>query len=280
MQPFGDRVVDAVARLGPLCVGIDPSPSLLARWDLPDGPEGVRSFGEQCVEALGGAVAVVKPQVAFFERHGAAGMAALESVIATARAEGMLVIADAKRGDVASTAEAYGDAWFAGPLAADALTVTPYVGVEALEPIVAAARGAGGGVFVLTASSNPEGRGIQEAVTEDGGTVEEAVLAAVTERNRTELAEAGPGRRLGSVGAVIGATRTPGALPLAAVGGVLLAPGVGAQGATAADVGAAFAGCPAGAVLPSASRGVLAHGVHRLRAEALRLQEDLAAVLG
>lgn len=280
MQPFGDRVVDAVGRLGPLCVGIDPSSSLLARWGLGDDPEGVRSFGEQCVEALGGSVAVVKPQVAFFERHGAAGMAALESVIAAARAEGMLVIADAKRGDVASTAEAYGDAWFAGPLAADALTVTPYVGVGALDPIVAAARKAGGGVLVLTASSNPEGRGIQEAVTGDGRTVEEAVLADVAERNRAELASAAPGRRLGSVGAVVGATRTPGTLPLPAVGGVLLAPGLGAQGATPADVGAAFAGCPPGSVLPSVSRGLLNGGPRQLRAGALRLQEDLAAVLG
>ena len=279
MQPFGDRVVEAVGRLGPLCVGIDPSSELLARWDLRDDPDGVRAFGERCVELLTGAVAVVKPQVAFFERHGAAGMAALEAVIAAARAAGMLVIADAKRGDVATTAEAYGDAWFASPLAADAVTVTPYVGVGALEPMVAAARRVGGGVLVLTASSNPEGRAIQEAVAEDGRTVERAVLDAVTELNRKELAT-GPAQRLGSVGAVIGATRSPGALPLPAAGGVLLAPGVGAQGATAAQIGAVFAGCPAGSVLPSVSRALLAAGPTGLRAGADRLQQDLAAVLG
>lgn len=278
MQPFGDRVVDAVVRFGPLCVGIDPSAELLARWNLPDDAHGLRTFGERCVEQLGGAVAVVKPQVAFFERHGAAGMASLEAVITAARASGLLVIADAKRGDVASTAEAYGEAWFASSLAVDALTVTPYVGVGALEPMVGAARRSGGGVIVVTASSNPEGRGIQEAVTADGQSVEAAVLEAVADLNRKELA-ANPGQRLGSVGAVVGATRTPSALPLATTGGVLLAPGVGAQGATVADIAAVFAGCPAGSVLPSISRGLLSGGPARLRSDALRLQEDLAAAL-
>jgi orotidine-5'-phosphate decarboxylase len=279
VQPFGDRVVDAVGRFGPLCVGIDPSSELLAQWGLPDDSTGVRAFGIQCVAALHGAVAVVKPQVAFFERHGAAGMAALEAVIAAAREGGLLVIADAKRGDVASTAEAYADAWFSSPLAVDALTVTPYVGVGALEPFVAAASRVGGGVIVLTASSNPEGRGIQEAVTEGGETVEAAVLEAVAELNRKERA-GNPSLRLGSTGAVVGATRAPRVLDLAATGGVILAPGVGAQGATAADVAAVFAGCPAGSVLPSVSRGLLATGPQRLRSETLRLQEDLAGALG
>lgn len=278
MQPFGDRVLEAVGRLGPLCVGIDPSAELLARWGLPDDAGGVRAFGERCVEELGGAVGVVKPQVAFFERQGAAGMAALEAVIGAARDAGLLVIADAKRGDVASTAEAYGDAWFAGPLAADAVTVTPYVGLGALYPMVEAARRAGGGVLVLTASSNPEGRGVQEARTAEGRTVEESLLEAVSELNRKEL-ESAPGQRMGSVGAVVGATRSPRALPLATTGGVLLAPGVGAQGATAADVAAVFAGCPAGSVLPSASRALLAKGPDLVRSEALRLQEALAAAL-
>lgn len=278
MRPFGDRVMDAAGRLGPLCVGIDPSAELLARWGLPDGADGLRAFGERCVEELRGAVAVVKPQVAFFERHGAAGMGALEAVIAAAHDAGLLVIADAKRGDVASTAEAYGDAWFVGPLAADALTVTPYVGLGALNPLVEAARRSGGGVIVLTASSNPEGRMVQEARTGDGRTVEEALLESVAELNRKEL-ESAPAQRLGSVGAVVGATRAPRALPLAATGGVLLAPGVGAQGATPADVGAVFAGCPAGSVLPSVSRGLLAKGPERLRPEALQLQEALAAAL-
>ncbi len=279
MQPFADRVAEATGRLGPLCVGIDPSASLLEQWGLPDGPDGLRAFGERCVQALRGAVAVVKPQVAFFERLGSAGMAALESVIAAARAEGMLVIADAKRGDVASTAEAYAQAWFSSPLAADAVTVTPYVGLGALAPLLAAARMAGGGVLVLTASSNPEGRMVQEAVTASGRTVEEALLDAAAELNRAEVA-ARPGQRLGSVGAVVGATRSPQALPVATLGGVLLAPGVGAQGATAADVGAAFAGCPPGSVLPSVSRGLLSQGPDGLRSGALRLQEDLAAALG
>lgn len=278
LQPFGDRVFEAVGRFGPLCAGIDPSAELLAAWNLPDSADGVRAFGERCVKELNGAVGVVKPQVAFFERHGAAGVAALESVIGAARAEGLIVIADAKRGDVASTAEAYGEAWFESTLAVDALTVTAYVGLGALAPMVAAARRAGGGVIVVTATSNPEGRALQEAVLDGGRTVEESLLAEIGELNREELA-GHPERRLGSVGAVVGATRAPRALALATAGGVLLAPGLGAQGATVADVAAVFAGCPAGSVLPSVSRGLLAGGPDGLRALALRLQEDLAAAL-
>ncbi|HEY5245264.1 MAG TPA: orotidine-5'-phosphate decarboxylase, partial [Acidimicrobiales bacterium] len=130
-EAFGERLVDAVARSGPLCAGIDPSAALLGAWGLPDDADGLRAFGAACVEAFAGAVPVVKPQVAFYERHGSAGLAALETLIAEASAAGLLVVADAKRGDIDSTSEAYADAWLgrSSRLAADAVTATPYLGL-------------------------------------------------------------------------------------------------------------------------------------------------------
>ena len=289
-----------MAELGPLCVGIDPSPALLGRFELPDSPDGLRAFCEICIEALSGVVAVVKPQVAFFERHGAAGLAAFERVVAVARDAGMLVIADAKRGDIASSAEAYADAWFRGPLAADALTASPYVGVDALLPMVLAARATGRGLIVVVTSSNPEGREVQGAVLCDGSTVEQAILGRIGQWNAEELAApagpgraglgragpgragpggAGPGPALGSVGAVVGATGGTPPQGLGELGGVVLAPGLGAQGATVSDVARRFSGCPPRSVLPAASRGLLSCGPEGLHAAAGRLRDELAAVL-
>src|SRR5580700_11935597 len=135
---FGVRVAQAVSRLGPLCAGIDPSAALLTRWGLPDSPEGLRGFCEICIEALAGTVPVIKPQVAFFERHGSAGLAELERLIAAATEAGLLVLCDAKRGDIDSTAEAYGSAWLddGSTLACDAVTVHPYLGLAALAPMI------------------------------------------------------------------------------------------------------------------------------------------------
>lgn len=298
MQPFGERVAAAVASTGPLCVGIDPSQRLLHTWGLTDDAEGCRAFGEMCVEQLAGVVPAVKPQVAFFERHGAGGMVALERVLAAAREAGLLTIADAKRGDVGSTGEAYAAAWFDSPLAGDAVTATPYVGFGALAPMVDSARRTGRGLLVLVASSNPEGRRLQEARTHDGRSVEAMLLAEIAECNKAELAAAAGGssvaaRSVGSVGAVVGATRAQpdnraaararpeGELvgSLAAVGGVILAPGLGAQGATVSDVGTLFGECPAGTVLPSASRALLSTGPRRLARAAADLRDQLAAVL-
>ena len=172
---FGDRVAAAVARTGPLCAGIDPSAALLAKWGLSDDAKGLRSFCASCVEGFAGAVSVVKPQVAFFERHGSAGLAELERLIADATAAGLIVIADAKRGDIDSTAAAYADAWLgeASPLAVDAVTVHPYLGLGALSPLVDLAAANGKGVLVVARSSNPEGRDLQQAVTAAGPGVED-----------------------------------------------------------------------------------------------------------
>ncbi|MDA8274501.1 MAG: orotidine-5'-phosphate decarboxylase [Actinomycetota bacterium] len=275
---FAARVAAALSATGPLCVGIDPSPSLVAQWGLADDGPGLEAFGLRVVEALAGEIAVVKPQVAFFERHGSAGYRALESVVAAARQAGLLVVADAKRGDIGSTAEAYAAAWLdpASPLAADAVTAVAYLGMGALEPLVTLASATGRGVIVVARSSNPEGAAVQAARTADGTTVGDAVLAAVAEANAS-------GRyRPGTIGAVVGATLEPSAFDLSTVGGVLLLPGVGAQGATPASVARLAAGCSPGTVLPSSSRSILVAGPEpgRLRAAAVAERDALANALG
>ncbi len=278
VEPFGSRFSRAVGDLGPLCAGIDPSADLLASWGLPDDAGGLRAFSSRCVEAFAGVLPAVKPQVAFFERHGASGMAALEELVASATDAGLLVVADAKRGDVGSTMAAYAEAWLdpRSPLAADAVTATPYVGLGALEPLFRAAAAGGRGVFVVVRSSNPEGRTVQEARTEGGSgpSVEDALLAELAARNGEG------GVAASSLGAVVGATLEAKAA-VAAIGGPVLAPGVGAQGATAEDVGRRFASCPPGSVLPSASRSLLAAGpeVRDLSRAAARLRDELAAAL-
>jgi orotidine-5'-phosphate decarboxylase len=276
---FGERVRSAIGAFGPLCVGIDPSPTLLEGFGLRDDAEGLFSFGAACIEALAGVAAVVKPQVAFFERHGSSGMSAFERLLGIARDAGLLVIADAKRGDIGSTTEAYADAWFRGPLAADAVTATPYVGVDALAPMVVAARATARGLIVLVTSSNPEGRELQEAVVAGGGTVEQALVARVSRWNAEEVGHAGSGR-LGSVGVVVGATGA--AAPpehLADLAGVVLVPGLGAQGATVHDVARRFGGCLPATVLVAVSRALLSVGPGGLRTAASRLRDDLAGAL-
>ncbi|MBV8462805.1 MAG: orotidine-5'-phosphate decarboxylase [Acidimicrobiales bacterium] len=275
---FADRVEAAAAATGPLCAGIDPSASLLASWGLRDDPDGLHAFCRNCVEAFAGVVAAIKPQVAFFERHGSAGMEQLERLVADATAAGLIVIADAKRGDIDSTAEAYADAWLgdASPLAADAVTAHPYLGLGALAPLFRLAAGNGRGVLVVARSSNPEGRSLQQAVTSGGAAVEDMLLAEVAALN------ASPEVPAGTVGAVIGATLEPSDFALSQLGGVILAPGLGAQGAGPADVAERFAGCPAGRVLPSSSRGLLTAGPDpvALRRSAQSLARELALLLG
>ena len=228
----------AVADTGPLCAGIDPSSVLLDRWGLPDEPRGLREFASRCVEAFAGTVAAVKPQVAFFERFGSAGMAALERLLEWARDAELLVIADAKRADIENTMTGYATAWLdpQSPLSADAVTAVPYLGLAALQPMIEVAARHDRGVLVVVRSSNPEGRVVQEARTGSGTgpSVEDQLLSEIATANN------GPGARPGTVGAVIGATLPPTSFSLATLGGVVLAPGVGAQGATAADVAAAL----------------------------------------
>ncbi|MCC2308433.1 orotidine-5'-phosphate decarboxylase [Cellulomonas chengniuliangii] len=281
---FGARLAEAMDAHGPLCVGIDPHPGLLAAWGLPDDASGLAAFARTVMEAVGGRVAAVKPQSALFERHGSAGVAVLEEVVAAGRATGTLVIVDAKRGDIGSTMAAYADAYLrdGSPLAGDALTVSPFLGFGSLEPAVEAARATGRGLFVLALTSNPEGASVQHARDASGVSVAAAIAGQARLLNERETAASGA--ELGSVGLVVGATIGSAAhdagVDLAAVRGPLLAPGVGAQGAGAAELAAVF-GPARRAVLASSSRGVLAAGPDReaLRRAAERACAEAAAAL-
>ncbi|MCL2668821.1 MAG: orotidine-5'-phosphate decarboxylase [Micrococcales bacterium] len=259
--PFADRLVAAMDEHGPLAVGIDPHPSLLRAWGLADDVEGLRSFALGVVGALGGRVAALKPQSALFERHGSAGVRVLEEVIFAGRQAATLVIVDAKRGDVGSTMTGYADAYLrdGSPLAADAVTLSPYLGFGSLAPAVDAAVASGRGVFVLALTTNPEAAGVQHAVDASGTPVAVGVAQAASQVNAQNLGERG----LGPVGLVVGATvgDAPArlGLDLAGVRGVLLAPGVGAQGAGPAELAQVF-GTARHAVLASASRSVLGAG--------------------
>jgi len=281
---FGARLAAAMDAHGPLCVGIDPHPGLLAAWGLSDDVVGLRAFARTVLDAVAGHVAAVKPQSALFERHGAAGVAVLEEVVAAGRETGTLVIVDAKRGDIGSTMVAYADAYLrdGSPLAGDALTVSPYLGFGSLAPAVEAAASSGRGLFVLALTSNPEGASVQHARDADGVAVAAQIARAAGALNALEIDASGAS--LGSVGLVVGATVGPAAaqlgIDLVAVRGPLLAPGVGAQGAGAAELAAVF-GAARRAVLASSSRGVLAAGPDRasLLAAARRAAGDAATAL-
>lgn len=284
---FGERIAGAMADHGPLCVGIDPSSALLASWGLPDDASGLRTFALTVAEALVGRVAALKPQSAFFERHGSAGIAVLEEVLATVRGSdgGTQVILDAKRGDIGSTMDAYAQAYLrdGAPLACDALTVSPYLGFGSLEPALVAAAETGRGLFVLALTSNPEGAQVQHAAA-DGGSVAGLIAREAAARNARELAGSPDDAGLGSVGLVVGATIGDAAqrlgVDLAAVRGPLLAPGVGAQGGRPEHLERVF-GAARRTVLASASREVLAAGpgTAELRSAARRLGDAVAAAV-
>ncbi|MFP3465496.1 orotidine-5'-phosphate decarboxylase [Leifsonia sp. SIMBA_070] len=286
--PFGERLARVFAERGRLCVGIDPHAHLLEEWGLPASADGLRSFGLTVVEAAAGRAGIVKPQVAFFERFGAAGYAALEEVLAAARAAGLLVIADAKRGDIGTSVTAYAEAWLTpgSPLEADAMTVAAYQGVGSLAAAMELGDRAGKGLFVLAATSNPEAAAVQQALVQDGPrsglSVARAIIEDVHSFNQDHSAHA----PYGSVGLVLGATveladygidvatageRTP-ALPV-------LAPGFGHQGARVEDAPRLF-GSLAHGVIVSESRGLLSAGPQRLAEAVGRRAEEVRALHG
>jgi len=265
---FGTRLAAAVAERGPLCLGIDPHPELLTAWGLTVDVAGLERFAEACVDAFAGQVAVVKPQVAFFETYGAAGYAVLEDTIAALGQAGVLVLADAKRGDIGTTMAAYAAAWAgASPLAGDAVTASPYLGFGSLRPLLDTAAATDRGVFVLAATSNPEGAEVQRAMT-DGRTVAQTIVDHVAAENRAAGA--------GSVGVVIGATLAD--VPdLSNLGGPVLLPGVGAQGGRPEGL-AGLGGAAPGSLLPAVSRDVLraGPGVAAVRAAGERMRDAVA----
>ena len=271
---FGSRVHAAVRARGPLCAGIDPHAALLHEWGLDDSVEGLERFALAATEALAPEVAVVKPQSAFYERFGSRGIAVLERVITLARAGGALVLLDVKRGDIGSTSQAYAEAYLdpASPVAADAITVSPFLGLGSLDPFVDTARKHDAGLFVLARTSNKEAPEVQAARTPDG----RSVTATVLDHLRRLNAGVEP---LGSFGAVVGATIGETGEDFA-INGPLLAPGYGAQGGTAADLPRIF-GAALPAVLPSTSRELLRLGpdAASMRAAVRRANDELRALL-
>lgn len=271
---FGSRLAAAIAARGPLCVGIDPHPELMRAWGLPVDAEGLARFCDICVQAYtSGPVgfAIVKPQVAFFEAYGSRGFAVLERTTAALQEAGVLVLADAKRGDIGSTMAAYAEAWVGqGPLAADAVTASPYLGFGSLAPLIDLAAANGRGVFVLAATSNPEGASVQRAIV-DGRTVAQSIVDAAAAVNRSAATE------LGSVGVVIGATLGAAVPDVSALAGPVLVPGVGAQGGRPDALGG-LGGAQPGQLLPAVSREVLQAGpdATAIRVAGERLRDAVA----
>ncbi len=276
MADFGTRLAGTLADRGALCLGIDPHEFLLSEWGLPDTANGVREFALRAIDAAEGSIGIVKPQIAFFERHGSAGYAVLEEVLATARSAGLLVIADVKRGDIGSTVAAYGEAWLTpgSSLEADAMTIVAYQGLGSLTDPIARAQQHGKGLFVLAATSNPEAAATQTATVRRGAHAGQSVAAAIVEGVR-ELNAQSP--VLGGVGVVLGATvdlgdygidrealeRTP-----------ILAPGFGDQGAELTDLHALY-GAVSPNIIANVGRSVLRQGPDGMRDELVRLTAQL-----
>ena len=277
MTSFALRLQQKIAEHGPLCVGIDPSAALLKSCDLPNTAEGALEFGKRVLEAADYRISLLKPQSAFFERFGSAGFKAMETLTSLARSREVLVLLDGKRGDIDSTGAAYAEGYFSSTttLRVDAVTVHVYLGLAALDPFFDIATRAEGGVFAVVRSSNPEGRELQTAKLANGETVAENLCREITARNRAQ------GSSLGYLGAVVGATcddaeKTVAALPQS----FILAPGVGAQGATVQDVLVRMPSAR-GRVLPNVSRAILANGgsVADIRATIRSLQEQARTLL-
>jgi orotidine-5'-phosphate decarboxylase len=293
---FGDRVAAAVdAKRSQLLVGLDPRPELLPvelRGDIyrsrASAADAVERFCRGLVDAVAPYVVGVKAQLAYFETLGADGVRAFEAVCEYARAANLLVLADAKRGDIGSTARAYADAYLEEredrPPPVDALTVNPYLGSDSIEPFLAACRRSGNGIFCLVKTSNAGSADIQDAALSDGRRVWQLVSELVAEWGRELVGERG----LSSVGAVVGATypRAIGEARRLMPQAILLLPGVGAQGGTPADVARAFTSGPASALVPVSRSVIYAFRVDgadwrkAAAAEAARLRGEVWTVSG
>ncbi|MFC4336181.1 orotidine-5'-phosphate decarboxylase [Salininema proteolyticum] len=299
--PFGARVNRMFEKYGPLCAGIDPHSSTLQSWGLEDDPEGLERFSMAMVEAVAGAVGFVKPQSAFYERFGSKGVAVLEKTVAAAREAGVQVVLDVKRGDIGSTMQAYAEAYLdpSSPLAVDAITVSPFLGVGSLQPAFDLALAHNKGVFVLARTSNPEGKRVQLARKRDGQTVAQAVIDEVATHN-------GDTDPMGSFGVVVGATIGPcvsaddarlsestygithtsvkhrdAAHDLAHLNGPILVPGMGAQGGKPGDL-ARVLGPARDQAIPTYSRQISREGPSpaRLREAVTRLQDEVRRATG
>lgn len=266
---FADRVIHRVRRLGhPLCAGLDPHldriPRVFRRGTMePHDPETVTSveeFFSTVIDRLAGRIAIVKPQIAFFEALGWRGLEVLHRLVERARGRDLLVLLDAKRGDIGSTAKAYADAYLgvSAPLPSDAITLNPYLGLDSLAPFVRRSKEAQCGLFVLIKTSNPGSGDYQDRTLADGGTLYETVAASLADLATDWLGETG----WSSLGVVVGATypgdseRVRERLPTA----LFLVPGYGAQGGSAAQAVRGFVRRDDGRLeggLVNSSRGIL-----------------------
>jgi len=280
---FSKKLESAFLAKGQLCVGIDPHESLLIENGFDNSAQGVQHFSLKMLDQLQDQVSIIKPQVSIFERFGSEGFAALESVLEEANQRGFLVIADAKRGDIGSTMEAYGQAWLAksAPFVCDALTVNPYLGVGALSSAVAFASDRGKGLFVLAATSNEEGKALQSSMHE-GLTVAAQVAREVQTLNKNTATS---NTRFGSVGLVVGATVNLKQLGLDTLNAeksslrtTILAPGFGFQGADLSRAKDIF-GELSGDVIYTVSRSALRNGIESVGSSARQDQETLKIAL-
>jgi orotidine-5'-phosphate decarboxylase len=263
VSTYWDRLKAVTAERGALCVGIDPHASVLKAWGLSVDARGVERYARSLVEAVGDLAAVFKPQSAFFEAHGSAGIAVLERTLIDIAGAGALSILDVKRGDIGSTMDAYAEAYLAdgSPLAADAITVSPYLGFGSLQPAFDRAHRYGRGVYVLARTSNPEGGQVQLALCGDHeGSVAQEIIDAATAANRKSGQSA--------IGLVVGGTHDELGCDLGTFNGSILVPGIGFQGGRIEDLPSLF-GDAVDQVLPSVSRDVSSVGPD---AEALRRQ--------
>ncbi len=264
---FGARLEQNFAKYGQLCVGIDPHAALLEDWGLDQSVEALRTFSMSVLEACVDRVGIIKPQVAFFEKFGSHGFSVLEKFAIEAQQSDILVIMDAKRGDIGSTMTGYFDAWLGknAPFVCDALTVSPFLGLESLNEVMSESLERSKGLFVLAATSNPEGKNIQRAKIGDT-TISASILKQLEEINAVSKSA---GARLGSFGAVVGATLNmsasgiPEVLSDVEAATPLLAPGFGAQGATLSEARDLFQSA-SNRVIASVSRSVTAGGRHSL----------------
>ncbi|MGO1384509.1 MAG: orotidine-5'-phosphate decarboxylase [Arachnia sp.] len=266
---YAARLRAITSSRGRLCVGIDPMPSVLAAWGLDHDVAGLESCARGIVEELGEHVAVFKPQSAFFEAFGSAGVAVLERVLADIRAAGALSVLDVKRGDIGSSMAGYATAYLddASALRADAITLSPYLGVGSLLPAIVHAVERERGIYVLARTSNPEGEAIQMASL-GGASVAQHVVDTISSEN--------PGWHH-AVGIVVGATHKELGCDLTRFNGSILVPGIGAQGGTMEGVRSAF-GAASALVLPTVSRDVIGRGRDRLLERARWFISDGAAV--
>lgn len=258
MTCFADRLIDAARRHGPLCAGIDPHAGRIPSLFGGDTPDGIEAWGLALVRAFEGRVACVKPQVALFERHGPGGMKALQTVAHAAKEAGLIVLMDAKRGDIGSTAEGYAAAYLGkdAPFHSDALTVNPYMGLDTLEPYVREGEANGKGVIVLVRTSNPGSADFQSRDLE-GAPLYARVGEAMDPLARRLMGESG----WSGLMMVTGATGPAEARSIREIApkSLFLVPGYGAQGAPASDAMAGFVPGPAGLEggVVSASRSVI-----------------------